>query len=62
MTEETVAALVVIVAVAVIAPFVADRVHPWLAIPLSVPGWVVSLLVGIGLGLLLARARKPDWS
>ena len=46
MTEETVAALVVIVAVAVIAPFVADRVRTWIAIPVVVTEILLGILVG----------------
>ncbi len=46
MTEDTVAALVVIVAVAVIAPFVADRLHAWLAVPAVVAEILLGILVG----------------
>jgi Kef-type K+ transport system membrane component KefB len=46
MTEETVAALVVIVSVAAIAPFIADRVHEWLAIPVVVVEILLGILVG----------------
>ena len=46
MTEETVAALVVIVAVAVIAPFVADRLHTWIAMPVVVTEILLGILVG----------------
>jgi Kef-type K+ transport system membrane component KefB len=46
MTEETVAALVVIIAVAVIAPFVADRLHAWLAVPVVVAELLLGIVVG----------------
>jgi Kef-type K+ transport system membrane component KefB len=46
MTDDTVAALVVIVAVAVIAPFVADRMHAWLAVPVVVAEILLGILVG----------------
>jgi Kef-type K+ transport system membrane component KefB len=46
MTEETVAALVVIVAVAAIAPFVADRLHAWIALPVVVAEIMLGIVVG----------------
>jgi Kef-type K+ transport system membrane component KefB len=46
MTDDTVAALAVIVAVAVIAPFVADRLHAWLAVPVVVAEILLGILVG----------------
>jgi Kef-type K+ transport system membrane component KefB len=46
MTEATVAALVVIVAVAVIAPFVADRMRTWIAIPVVVTEILLGILMG----------------
>jgi Kef-type K+ transport system membrane component KefB len=46
MTEETVAALVALVAVAVVAPFVADRLHAWLAVPVVVAELLLGILVG----------------
>jgi Kef-type K+ transport system membrane component KefB len=46
MSEETVAALVVIIAVAVIAPFVADRLHIWLAVPVVVAELLLGIVVG----------------
>jgi Kef-type K+ transport system membrane component KefB len=46
MSEETVAALVVIIAVAVIAPFVADRLHMWLAVPVVVAELLLGIVVG----------------
>jgi Kef-type K+ transport system membrane component KefB len=46
MTEETVAALIVIAAVAVVAPLVADRVHHWLAVPVVVTEILIGIVVG----------------
>ncbi|HEY9375505.1 MAG TPA: cation:proton antiporter [Jiangellaceae bacterium] len=46
MTEETVAALVVIVAVALVAPIVADRLHTWLAMPVVVAEILLGIIVG----------------
>ena len=46
MNEETVAALVVIIAVAVIAPFVADRLQAWLAVPVVVAEILLGIVVG----------------
>jgi Kef-type K+ transport system membrane component KefB len=53
MTEDAVAALVVIVVVAVIAPFVADRLHTWFAMPVVVAEILLGILVGpAALGLV----------
>jgi Kef-type K+ transport system membrane component KefB len=46
MTEATVASLVVIVAVAAIAPFVADQLHTWFAMPVVVAEIMLGILVG----------------
>lgn len=57
MTEQTVAALVGIVAVAVVAPLVADRVHNWLAVPVV----VTEILIGIVVGpALLGLVNETD--
>jgi Kef-type K+ transport system membrane component KefB len=46
MTEDTVAALVVIIAVSVLAPLLADRLHAWIAIPVVVVELMLGILVG----------------
>ncbi|HEX2361853.1 MAG TPA: cation:proton antiporter [Jiangellaceae bacterium] len=46
MTGATVGALVIVVAVAVVAPIVADRLHTWLAVPVVVAEILLGILVG----------------